>query len=201
MSSRGWLAVSGATMVAGAWIVVGFFGGRAWQIGGLGALPFTVGYAGLLLGLGVLVFALPRRARAGAGLALLAALALFLALWPSWEGRVFPYEVSLDQLLAALDPGKSGRVKLYVYTTRGAGWVTGALDARGELPAAGKIVGFYAERVSLPARLEWVLSGFTLRPVWPGDVHRSGAGAQKLSGGLEHSGQRYAHPAGTRNMP
>jgi hypothetical protein len=159
---RGCLAMAALMILAGSWSVFAFVLPRAWQRGGLGNLT-PVGYVGFLLGLLVLVFALPRRVRLRTGLALLLVLALFFTLWPYWEGRSFPYHIGTDRLVAAVRPDGIGPVELCVYTLSGPVWVLGPPTHFAEPLVEGRISGFYAEHLSLRTRLFLLTWGLTFR--------------------------------------
>lgn len=167
MSQRGWLAAGGVAVIAVAAVVWGCFTPRAWQIGGLGFMA-TASYIGFALGLGMLVFSLPRRVRTAAGLALLVGVCVLLGVWPSWEGRTFPNVVRIEDLVSAMSVYRNPESSFCVYTTDGPLWIAGRQTPPDAVRTGGRVVGFYAHPLPLRGRLALMSLGFRLRPVWPG---------------------------------
>lgn len=170
MSRRGWLGAGGVAVIAISAVVWERFTPRAWQMGGSGFM-LTASCIGFALGLGMLVFSLPRRVRTAAGLTVLVGVCLLLGAWPSWEGRVFPNVVNVDELVSATRAYRSPGSSLCVYTTDGPLWIAGRETPPDAVRIGGRVIGFYANPLPLRGRVALMSLGFRLRPVWPGAAH------------------------------
>lgn len=111
---------------------------------------------------------LPRPVRTAAALTVLVGACLLLYAWPSWEGRVFPNVVSVDELVSAISAYRSPESAFCVYTADGPLWVAGRETPPDTVRIGDRVIGFYANPLPLGGRIALMSLGFRLRPVWPG---------------------------------